>query len=194
MTTDSSSCSLKEAKSKSMPTSDDESNEEADANQDAFDSDDESNEEADANQGAFEDEYKDKNDDDKVAEEQVGFTSLVSSLEIENSPQQGRHQKPSVSFLVRMVYAWWMDTPRLFKVMVVVSILVVVIITIQSSKYRQQNSVVVVWDPDDLVSCDLRKYSQTYEQFMDEIRSIKNPKDFCEAGMVRKYFEGRYFQ
>jgi hypothetical protein len=128
-------------------------------------SDDENNEEADANQDTFDDEYKDKNNDaagdDKVDEGQIGddevdegqavFTSLVSSLEIENSRLQPRQQQPSVSFIVRMVYAWWMETERHFKAMIVISILVMVSITIQTSKYRPHNSVVVVLDPDDRI-------------------------------------------
>lgn len=121
-------------------------------------------------------------DDD---EERAGLNSLVSSMEIEKAPPRRRRKEQSLSDTIRMGFAWWIDTKRYIKLLVFVSILVVVIISVDSFKYSENKSLVVVWDPNDLVSCDLRKYNETYDEFMEGIHNIQNPDDFCESDLVR---------
>ena len=156
----------------------------------------------------FKDEPDDVDEDnhDDVQEEQGPSASntqdededegdeLIAPMEVESAPEltprrearrrRPPRRKPSLSYLIRMVWFWWWHTGKLLKIMAIASALIILLLGIHALSLRSNHSYVAVWDPEELASCDLRTYNQTFEELMERMGNVKDPKNFCEDGMV----------
>jgi hypothetical protein len=126
-----------------------------------------------------------KNEDTEDPEEES--IGLVSPMDIEGPQREmpRARRREDVGSIIRRIYIWWATAPCSLKLKVVVSVLLLVFVNIPLYMSRQNyTDVDVVWDPYGLAGCDILKYNETFDYFMEKIQAIDKPSKFCAKSLV----------